>query len=188
MAMDAPQLLEVETKAPIFWWDISDLRPVLDLAEQAIHELRVSHPQSPQSNVKSVYMSPWKSHLLNPKFQPLCQEAIERAKLVSKTYWNTDVQALNQDFMIADCWGVIYEQTDQTANHSHYPSDFACVIYLEADEHCAPIVFESRLQVQPRRNTMIMFPGYLMHYVPQNHARRMIVAMNLNKIPAFGQA
>ena len=116
MAMDAPQLLEVETKAPIFWWDISDLRPVLDLAEQAIHELRVSHPQSPQSNVKSVYMSPWKSHLLNPKFQPLCQEAIERAKLVSKTYWNTDVQALNQDFMIADCWGVIYEQTDHRAD------------------------------------------------------------------------
>lgn len=183
--MEKQNLLEVETKAPIFWWDMSHLAPVLEMARSAIHELRVTHPVSPDSNVKAVYMSPWKSHLLNDKLNPLCHEVIRLAKSVSLSYWNTDLAALNQDFMIADCWGVIYDQTDKTIAHSHYPSDFAAVMYLDADEQCAPIIFDRKLLVQPKPNTLIMFPGYLLHEVPENQGRRTIVAMNLNKIPAF---
>jgi len=178
-------VLEVETKSPIFWWDMSYVDPVLLLAREAIDDLRISHPDSPESNVKANYMSPWKSHLLNEKMLPLCQEVIKLAKEVSKSHWNTDLEALNIDFMIADCWGVIYENTDKTIAHTHYPSDFAAVMYLEADENCAPIVFERKLVVQPKPKTLVMFPGTMLHEVPENHGHRVVVAMNLNKIPSF---
>ena len=183
--MQTMNLLEVETKAPIFWWDMSHLEPVLQSARESIDDLRLTHPDSPVSNVKSVYMSPWKSHLLSDKLLPLCHEVMRLAKEVSKSYWHTDLEALNQDFMIADCWGVIYEQSDKTIAHSHYPSDFAAVMYLEADDNCAPIIFDQKLVVQPRPKTLVMFPGYLLHEVPENHGHRVIVAMNLNKIPSF---
>jgi hypothetical protein len=183
--METLNLLEVDTKVPVFWWDMSHLDPVLQLAREALDELRISHPDSPDSNVKAQYMSPWKSHLLNVKMQPLCQEVIRLAKVVSKTHWNTDIEALNLDFMIADCWGVIYESADKTIAHTHFPSDFAAVMYLEADENCAPIVFERQLVVQPKPKTLVMFPGHVLHEVPENHGHRVVVAMNLNKIPSF---
>jgi len=183
--METLNVLEVETKAPIFWWDMSHLDPVLQLARQALDELRVSHPDSPTSNVKACYMSPWKSHLLNNKLLPLCQEVIRLAKHVSIQRWNTDIEALNLDFMIADCWGVIYESSDKTIAHSHFPSDFAAVMYLEADEESAPIIFEHQLVVKPKSKTLVMFPGNMVHEVPENQGHRVVVAMNLNKIPAF---
>ena len=182
--MNKVNMLEVGTKAPIFWVDMTAYAPMLKAAREAIDELRVSHPESTPSNVKAVYMSPWKSHLLNDKLHPLCLHAMATAKQASKDFWNTDIDALNLDFMIADCWGVIYEESDQTILHSHYPSDFSAVIYLEADENCAPIVFEQKLVVKPQPNVMIMFPGYLRHEVPQNHGKRSIIALNMNKIPS----
>jgi hypothetical protein len=32
---------------------------------------------------------------------------------------------------------------------------------------------------------IIMFPGMLLHSVPENHGRRVVVAMNLHKFPRF---
>ena len=64
--------LTVETTMPIFWADLSHLPEHLLMARQAIDELRVSHPDSVQSNVRSVYMSPCKSHQLNAKLVPIC--------------------------------------------------------------------------------------------------------------------
>ena len=76
---------------PIFWADLSDKPEQLLMARQAIDELRVSHPDSVQSNVKSVYMSPWKSHQLNAKLVPICQswltQAMEQAMQILYLVW-----------------------------------------------------------------------------------------------------
>jgi hypothetical protein len=40
--METLNVLEVETKAPIFWWDMSHLDPVLQLARQALDELKAN--------------------------------------------------------------------------------------------------------------------------------------------------
>jgi hypothetical protein len=185
MHLQTINLLEVEMKAPIYWCDISHLTAELMLARLAIEELHVSHPESTPSNVKAVYMSPWKSHLLTPKLQPVCSAVIAIVKQICKDFWNTDMEGLNLDFMIADCWGVIYEHSDKTIVHSHFPSDFSAVIYLDADNDSAPIIFEEKLLVKPKPNTLIVFPGYLRHEVPENKGKRMVLAMNLNKIPSF---
>lgn len=175
----------VTAQLPIFAFDLSTIADRLSLARQAIDELRITHPQSTPSNVKSVYMSPWKSHRLNEKFIPLCESVVAIAREVSKKTLGADLQALNMDLMVTDCWGIIYEQADYTAPHNHFPAEFGCAIYLEADENCAPIVFSKSMAYQPKPNTMVLFPGILEHEVPANAGRRVVVSMNLHKTALF---
>lgn len=177
---------EVPTKLPVFHCYLGAVSDQLQLAREAIDELRVSHPESTPSNVQSVYMSPWKSHQLNPKFGPLTSTVRGLAMRASKQFLVTDMASLNLDLMVTDCWGAIYEESDHTRLHTHFPSDFAAVVYLEAGPNCAPIVFDNHLVITPRPGWLIMFPGMLPHHVPENHDSRVIVAMNLLKLPHFG--
>ena len=96
--------LTVETTMPIFWADLSHLPEHLLMARQAIDELRVSHPDSVQSNVRSVYMSPWKSHQLNAKLVPICQTVTDYAKQAALQHMNTDLSRLNWGLQVTDCW------------------------------------------------------------------------------------
>lgn len=177
--------LQVPTQLPLFWHTLADQPEVLQLAREAIDELRLTHPESTPSNVQAVYMSPWKSHLLSHKFQPLADIAIRTAKQIAKEHLSTDLEALNLDLFVADCWAAIYEEEDHTLGHTHFPADFSVVTYLDADPGCAPIVFADTISVQPVPGVMLIFPGLLKHSVPKNTGKRVVVAMNLYKIPAM---
>ena len=172
---------QVETELPIV---IAELAPIADrlrLAREAIDELRISHPQPPASNVKASYMSPWKSHLLNPKLQPLCASVVEIAKAAAPKAWSGHLDGLGLDLFVTDCWGAIYEQADRTERHNHWPADLSCVVYLEAEPGCAPLVFSGKSAFYPRPATLVMFPGITMHEVPPTPGRRVVVALNLFK-------
>ena len=184
-ALPTSNLLSIRSQTPVFWFSLHEYMDELILARQAIDEVRITHPDSTPSNVMAVYMSPWKSHLLNPKFGPLCHLVTRIGKQVSEEYLKANLAALNLDLQVTDCWGVIYEHSDRTVPHHHYPSDLSAVVYLEADEDCAPIIFGDGVAVNPRPNLLVMFPGILMHEVPENHAKRTVIAMNLQKLPKF---
>jgi hypothetical protein len=177
--------IEVSTEMPVFVCDLSPVQPILELAKEAIFELQASHPQSPESNVKAKYMSPWHSHLLTTKFNPLTESAINIAKEVSRIHLSANLTGLNIDLVVTDCWGVIYDQSDYTQKHNHFPSDFSCVVYLEADESSAPIIFGGKLHIKPKPSMLVLFPGMLVHEVPKTDGRRVVVAMNINKKAMF---
>jgi hypothetical protein len=59
------------------------------------------------------------------------------------------------------------------------------VVYLEANENCAPIVFANSIMVKPVPGTLVIFPGILEHHVPENFDKRVIVAINYQKFPSF---
>lgn len=177
--------VEVSTEMPVFVCDLTPVKPILDLAREAIYDLQISHPQSPESNVKAKYMSPWHSHLLTHKFKPLTDSAVNIAKEISRTHLSANLTALNIDLVVTDCWGVIYEQSDYTQKHNHFPSDFSCVVYLDADEASAPIIFGGKLAVKPKPNMLVMFPGILVHEVPKTEGLRTVIAMNINKKAMF---
>ena len=82
---------EVPTKLPVFHCHLGAFADQLILAREAIEELRVSHPESTPSNVKSVYMSPWKSHQLNPKFAPITETVKQMALRASREHLVTDL-------------------------------------------------------------------------------------------------
>lgn len=180
--------MQINTQLPIFWMHLGHMDGELQMARSAIDELRISHPESTPSNVKAVYMSPWKSHTLNEKLMPLCNATVEIVTEASRRYMNTDMSKLNFALRVTDCWGVIYEKSDTTTLHNHFPADFSAVVYLEAGENCAPIIFSESIVVKPKPKTIIIFPGILQHRVPENEDNRVIVAMNLNKFPEFKPA
>jgi hypothetical protein len=178
------QTTYVPTQLPIFRVDLRKLlTPHLNLAKEAIAELCETHPQSPESNVYATYMSPWKSHLLNAKLTPLCDSIVTIAKLVSQQVLSANLDALQMQLIVSDCWGIIYENADYTRLHNHFPAEYGCAIYLEADEGCAPIIFAGHHAIQPEAGTAVIFPGILNHEVPANTGKRTVLAINLVKVP-----
>ncbi len=175
----------VTAQLPLFIADLNAMPEPLRLAREALDELRISHPESTPSNVVATYMSPWKSHLLNPKFTPLCNAVVQLAR-VSAAGIGGDLAKLNVELAVSDCWGAIYETSDLTRRHNHFPAEFAAAVYLEAAEDCAPIVFSGNTPVQPRPGMLLLFPGILDHEVPATSGRRVVVAMNLYKKATFG--
>jgi hypothetical protein len=176
----------IPVQMPIFTCSLEPQKDALLLARQAIEELRVSNPESIQSNVISKYVSPWNSHELNPKFGPLCHVVLEVARSVSRNYLTANYDAINMDYFVKDCWGILYDSADHTLRHNHFPSDLSCAIYLEADPDGAPIVFDSGLSIVPVEGLLVMFPGMLYHQVPQTPGRRVVVSMNLFKTARMG--
>jgi hypothetical protein len=173
----------VPTTLPIFTIDLRPLlQPHMDLAKQAIFRLRQTHPVSPESNVYATYMSPWKSHLLAPELKPLCDSVITIAKMVSHQVLSANLDTLNMDLIVSDCWGIIYENGSYTRVHNHFPAEYGCVIYLEADQEAAPIIFAGTHQIQPQAGSLVLFPGVLNHEVPKNAGKRIVLALNLIKI------
>ncbi|MEY2599783.1 MAG: hypothetical protein RLZZ142_2042 [Verrucomicrobiota bacterium] len=179
----------LQVPMPVFCCDLSPHLPALQLAREAIDELRAIDPTPIASNVRSTYVSPWDSHARTPKFQPLCDLILAIGRYVSQTFLSSNLAAINLDLFVKDCWGMVYETSDHTIRHNHYPAELSCAIYLEADPDCAPICFDNGFQIQPTRNLLVMFPGVLNHEVPATQGRRVVVSMNLfkcAKLPAPG--
>ena len=156
--MIAVQPFMAHADIPVFVADLTPLQAQLQLARLAIDELRESHPQSPESNVKATYMSPWRSHLLTDKFGPLMQVVLQVSKEASKLL-SANLDALNMEMNVSECWGIIYEQATYTIPHNHFPSDFSCSIYLESHDDRAPIVFPGKYPLQIKSNIWVMFPA-----------------------------
>ena len=175
----------VKADLSVFGLHLHDFPIELQLARDAITELQISHPESTPSNVNAVYMSPWKSHTMNGKFTPLIQIMADLIKKTSLEHLKTDIEALNFNLAVADCWGAIYEEESYAIPHWHFPSDFSTVIYLEIGTDAAPIVFANSLVVQPVSGSAIIFPGNLIHHVSSTKGRRVIVAINFIKVPKF---
>ena len=172
--------LKIESKTvskelPIFSTNISNYPEVLRLAAEAIYELKQKSPDSIKSNVVANYVSSWSSHLESPKLQPLCNLVLSFCNEISKNYYKNDVQ-----FKVFNCWGMIYEGGDYTKKHSHFPSTFAAVIYIDVDEKSAPIVFEDQLTVVPTSGSLVVFPAILHHEVPKTNSKRLVIAMNID--------
>ena len=176
--------LAAHADVPIFVCDLSPLHEQLRLAREGIEELRLTHPDSPLSNVKAEYMTPWRSHLLTAKFQPLIEVVLQVGQEAGKLL-NSESEKPIPAMLISECWGIIYEKSSYTQPHNHFPSDLACAIYLEAHDNSAPIIFSGKYPVQPKSNMLVMFPGILTHEVPATEGRRVVVVMNLHQQATF---
>jgi hypothetical protein len=174
---------KVPTELSVFETSLSGHVEALKLAREALEELRVSHPASTPSNVRAVYMSPWKSHLLTPKLQPLLDITAGLIRKISIDFFRMDLDGLNYDLLTADAWCAVYEQADSAILHSHYPADFSCVAYLDMEPGAAPIIFANALEVRPVPGSLLVFPGLLPHHVPATPGRRVVAAMNFIKVP-----
>lgn len=82
---------------PVFSCNLLDQADVLLLVRLGIDELRNQYPDSTPSNVKAAYMSPWKSHLLTTKLNPLMELVAMKIKEETKRFLNVDLNDLKMD-------------------------------------------------------------------------------------------
>ena len=156
--------------------------------KQVILEHRQKFPETTKSNVKAWHSS-WVTHLENPKFQPLIDRVIDACKFISSGYYEGGDSL---DFNVINMWAMMYEDTEWTKRHSHFPSDFAACYYVDVEPGCAPVIFESvqkdgvhdnnqPLTLQPQNGMLAIWPAMLHHEVPPTKGRRMAISMNIDK-------
>ena len=156
--------------------------------KQVILEHRQKFPETTKSNVKAWHSS-WTTHLENPKFQPLIDRILDACKFISAGYYEggNDLQ-----YKVINMWAMMYEDTEWTKRHSHFPSDFAACYYVDVEPGCAPVIFESvvkdgvndnnqPLTLQPQNGMLAIWPAILHHEVPPTKGRRMCISMNIEK-------
>ena len=155
--------------------------------KQVILQHRHHHPEDIPSNVKAWHSS-WVTHEENPKFQPLIDRVLDACKFISAGYYECD----NIDYHVINMWAMMYEDTEWTKRHSHFPSDFAVAYYVDVEPGCAPVIFESvvndevngnnqPLTLQPQNGMLAIWPAMLHHEVPPTKGRRMCISMNIEK-------
>ena len=157
--------------------------------KQVILEHRQNNPESTKSNVKAWHSS-WHTHEENPKFQPFIDMVLAGVNFVSEGYFNGEL--IRTKYKIENFWCMMYEETEWTKRHCHYPSDFAVSYYVDVDPDCAPIIFESVLEdnvhnnnkpltIQPQNGMLLIWPALIQHEVPPTKGKRMCISMNINK-------
>ena len=155
--------------------------------KQVILEHRQKFPETTKSNVKAWHSS-WVTHLENPNFKPIVDIVLDACKFISAGYYESD----DIEFNVSNLWAMMYEDTEWTKRHSHFPSDFAAVYYVDVEPGSAPVIFESvekdgvndnnqPLTLQPQNGMLAIWPAILHHEVPPTKGRRMCISMNIDK-------
>ena len=155
--------------------------------KQVILEHRQKFPETTKSNVKAWHSS-WITHQENPKFQPLIDRVIDACKFISAGYYECG----DIEYNVINMWAMMYEDTEWTKRHSHFPSDFAVAYYVDVEPGSAPVIFESvvndgvnnnnqPLTLQPQNGMLAIWPAMLHHEVPPTKGRRMCISMNIDK-------
>ena len=155
--------------------------------KQVILEHRQKNPETTHSNVKAWHSS-WTTHVENPKFQPLVDRVIDACNFILAGYYECD----DTEYNVINLWAMMYEYSEWTKRHSHFPSDFAAVYYVDVEPGSAPVIFESvqkdgvhdnnrPLTLQPQNGMLAIWPAILHHEVPPTKGRRMCISMNIDK-------
>lgn len=173
--MNSIDVKTLKKELPVFTSILSNKDEINAYLKQVIFEHRNNNPKSNESNVKA-WHSNYGTHNDNPKFKPFIDLVLNACKFISREYFNCEV-----DYMCFNFWAMMYEKGDHTVRHSHFPSDFAAVYYVDVEPGCAPIIFENELKVQPESGMLVIFPAILHHEVPKTDARRIAVSMNIDK-------
>ncbi len=179
----------VSKPIPVFSTIIEDHVELNRYLKEVILEHRQNNPESTNSNVKAWHSS-WVTHQENPKFQPVALTFLAAVNFISEGYYNCD--RILTKYEVANFWCMMYEDTEWTKRHCHYPSDFAVCYYVDVDPGCAPIIFESvvddevnrnnkPLTIQPQNGMLLVWPAELQHEVPPTKGKRMCISMNVTK-------
>ena len=131
---------------------------------------------------------------INPDLhRVICENSVTKDKGALMTQWDCfDVKEFNviadyakslidRPTKLVDLWGQVYQYGHYQSYHNHIHNDWAFVYYVNTPHGSSPIVFRtSNKRIKPITGMLILFPGYMDHYVPPNRGDgRSIVAGNL---------
>ena len=186
------EIQHVPKQMAVFTTILEDHVELNKYLKQVILKHRQNNPETTNSNVKAWHSS-WITHQENPKFQPIVDLTLNACKFISAGYYECN----NAEYAMINMWAMMYEDSDWTKRHSHVPSDYAAVYYVDVEPGCAPVIFESvvkdgvndnnqPLTLQPQNGMLAIWPAILHHEVPPTKGKRMCVSMNIDKSGGSG--
>ena len=178
----------VSKPIPIFSTILADYVEFNKYLKKPILEHRQKFPETTKSNVKAWHSS-WMTHIENPKFTPLVDRIVDACSFISTGYFQAQSDLKFTPF---NFWVMMYEEGEHTIRHSHFPSDFSAVYYVDVEPDCAPILFEvpqedgvndkcETFALHPKNGMLAIWPSILHHEVPPTKGRRMCASMNIDK-------
>ncbi len=144
--------------------------------EQSILDYKDKFPISNQSNVQA-WHSNWHIHHDTNAFDNLIKVVEDRV-----------LNSLDQtNLRLVECvesWAIVYRKGNKTHRHKHSDQQYSAVYYAKAEKNATPLRFDDFLSITPKTGTLICFPGWLWHTVPEleNDEERICMSFNLNCI------
>lgn len=89
---------------------------------------------------------------------------------------------ISSTFKMVEAWSAIYKEGHYALPHSHKPYQISFVYYLKSNGN-TPLVFNnSKFEVIPMDDMLVIFPSYITHNVPKHIGKedRICIAGNLN--------
>ena len=152
--------------------------------------IRKSGDQDGHRTRAKCFRTRWDLHTTDWAVQLIGDNAISMAKknpLAGRT--SPDGTSEEIEYGIRECWGLIYEQGQETKSHSHWPSTWAFVYNVRACSKCSPLILPSNgihpnTTLYPTEGMLTIFPAWLNHEVPSQPCshERIIIAGNLNVV------
>lgn len=86
----------------------------------------------------------------------------------------------NAELEISSIWGQIYGEGAYQVSHTHLPSHWSFVLFVNCPKGCSPVIFgDEDIEIHPKRGCGVVFPAWIRHYVPKNTAdERSVVSGN----------
>jgi len=101
--------------------------------------------------------------------------------LLFKQIINVIDELIKVNCEIINAWSAIYKKEHYADKHYHNPCFMSFVYYLKSNE-TTPLLFDNNFKLYPKDDTLIIFPSYLYHSVPnhEDEEDRICVAGNLD--------
>ena len=147
---------------------------------ETCNEYRKSFPQSNTSNV-CAWHSPYNTHQTTIIFNPLMDTVIDCCNEMSKAYFNNIPIGMYR-YVVDNLWLAMYQQSDYTKIHTHFPASFAACYYVDVEDDCSPITFGAydELSIQPENGMLLLWLGVLPHRVSPTNKKRTCICMNIS--------
>ena len=164
----------IKGKYPVFTTFLNQSSEEIKSIKEKIIKCREENPVSNKSNVKA-WHSRYKTHELTRCFDEINQCIVSVCDVILNKFNDT-----KDKLILHDMWVNIYEKGDRTVLHDHSPTDYSCCYYADIEENSSPIKFPPKLEIFPKNDMLVIFPGHLKHEVLPTNGRRILIAMNLD--------
>jgi hypothetical protein len=160
--------------------DPGDAAIIADMDEKIIAAIRQQGDRQQHSTNVKAQMTDW---IMNttPGFKELIDLATTVVKEISGYQYNRP----KLNFLVPNCWGMIYRQAEHAVPHMHYPALWSVVYYVRAPQGSGALHFPALQQdIVPEDSLLVVFPGDLQHLATPTTAdvERIVVAMNFHDL------
>ena len=133
-----------------------------DYSESYKTNVKAKHSGWKQKSPTIDVITSWITHILHTKYS-----------------W---IRTMNIELLYPEVWFAEYSKNEYTVSHDHLPSLFSFVYYIQCPKGSAPLIFTSSgKRIKAEEGKVVIFPGNVNHYVPNNKCNgRIVMAGNIH--------